>query len=252
MKIFNKLFKEKNKTTQVNFIDESEPCFYERSYPDNIREEYKIVIDVKPFTMTSEERIFSLINAVNYIIKNKIEGDIVECGVWKGGGMMAVAKQLIRLNSSSQKLYLYDTFEEGMTKPSKEDLRYDNIDALPFLENWESKNTYPSLKEVKNNMYSTGYPKDKIEFIQGDVLNTIPKFIPEKISILRLDTDWFETTKHEMNHLFPKLSLNGILIIDDYGHWKGARKAVDEYLNSNNIKIFLGRVDYTCRLGVKL
>ena len=82
--------------------------------------------------------------------------------------------------------------------------------------------------------------------------DTIPKNSPEKISILRLDTDWYESTKHELEYLFPRLSSGGILIIDDYGHFKGAKKAVDEYFTKNKIQYFLNRIDYTGRLIVKI
>ncbi len=82
-------------------------------------------------------------------------------------------------------------------------------------------------------------------------MDTIPKNVPEKISILRLDTDWYESTKHELNNLFPRLVSGGILIIDDYGHFQGSKKAVDEYFEENKISSFLFRIDYTGRLFVK-
>ncbi|MFN4149649.1 MAG: TylF/MycF/NovP-related O-methyltransferase, partial [Candidatus Sericytochromatia bacterium] len=73
-----------------------------------------------------------------------------------------------------------------------------------------------------------------------------------KISLLRLDTDWFESTYHELKYLFPLLSKNGVLIIDDYGHWKGAKEAVDKYIKEENITILLNRIDYTGRIGIKI
>jgi O-methyltransferase len=80
----------------------------------------------------------------------------------------------------------------------------------------------------------------------------LPEFAPECISLLRLDTDWYESTRHELIHLFSRISKGGVIIIDDYGHWKGAREAVDEYIRENNIKILLNRIDYTGRIGVKI
>jgi len=111
---------------------------------------------------------------------------------------------------------------------------------------------YSPLEEVQKNLYSTNYPKEKITFIKGKVEETIPNIIPEKISILRLDTDWYESTYHELMHLFPRLSKGGVLIIDDYGHWKGSREAVDKYLKENEISMLLNRIDYTGRIGVKV
>ena len=80
--------------------------------------------------------------------------------------------------------------------------------------------------------------------------DTIPKKAPQMISLLRLDTDWYESTRHELIHLFPRIAPFGVIIIDDYGHWQGVREAVDEYIRENNIKILLNRVDYTGRIGV--
>ncbi|HYM86681.1 MAG TPA: TylF/MycF/NovP-related O-methyltransferase, partial [Pseudoxanthomonas sp.] len=74
---------------------------------------------------------------------------------------------------------------------------------------------------------------------------------PECIALLRLDTDWYESTRHEMIHLFPRLCVGGVLILDDYGHWLGARRAVDEYLGEHNVPLFLQRIDYTGRYAVK-
>jgi len=88
-------------------------------------------------------------------------------------------------------------------------------------------------------------------FIQGKVEDTLPKITPEKISLLRLDTDWYESTYQELLHLFPKLSKGGTIIIDDYGHWKGAREAVDDYFKEKGIKILLNRIDEIGVIGIK-
>ena len=101
-------------------------------------------------------------------------------------------------------------------------------------------------------MNSTGYDQGLVHLVKGRVEETIPEHAPDSIAFLRLDTDWYESTKHELEHLFPRLSRHGVLIVDDYGHWKGARKAVDEYFAENKIKILLSRVDYTGRVAVKL
>ena len=105
------------------------------------------------------------------------------------------------------------------------------------------------MKEV---LYGTGYPKEKIHFIRGRVEETIPGSAPPAISLLRLDTDWYDSTKIELETLYPRLSAHGVLIVDDYGVWDGARKAIDEYLESKNIKMLLQRTDYTGRMGLKL
>jgi hypothetical protein len=108
-----------------------------------------------------------------------------------------------------------------------------------------------SLEDVQANIASTGYPRERIHFVRGKVEDTIPGTISERIALLRLDTDWYESTRHELTHLYPRLSRNGVLIIDDYGHWQGARQAVDEYFAHSAEPVFLHRVDYTARLLVK-
>jgi len=211
---------------------------------------------VKPYTMTSPERVNAVIDAVQYVVKNEIDGAMVECGVWKGGSSMAMALTLKKLGVENRELYLYDTFS-GMSAPGDNDItvtrvkaheRFSKTKISKDASNW----SVSPLEEVKENMFSTCYPKEKIHFIQGKVEETIPKNLPTEISLLRLDTDWYESTKHELIHLFPLLKPNGVLIIDDYGCWKGARKAVDEYISDNNIQILLNRTDYTGRIAVKL
>lgn len=223
--------------------------------PDFSNTNIKIYESVKPYTMTSPERVNALINAVCYVVNNEIDGDIVECGVWKGGSSMAMALTLKNLGYKNIDLYLYDTFS-GMTAPTDADISFKGVKAHEKFSRTETSEDASNwclspLDEVKKNLFSTGYPKEKIHFIKGMVETTIPETIPKKIALLRLDTDWYESTKHEMNHLFPLLEPNGVLIIDDYGHWEGARKAIDEYLLENNIRILLNRIDYTGRIAVK-
>ncbi|MFI5171711.1 MAG: TylF/MycF/NovP-related O-methyltransferase [Chitinophagales bacterium] len=208
----------------------------------------------RDYSMTSIERMYALYQAVHFVEKNDVEGDIVECGVWKGGSSMLAALSLKSLNSFNRHLFLYDTFE-GMSNPSDLDI---SVDGDKPAEHWEkiSKDDkifcYSSIDEVKVNLAKTSYPQTNIHFIKGKVEDTIPGTLPQKISILRLDTDWFESTYHELKYLFPLLSKNGILIIDDYGHWKGARTAVDSYFKEMNIYPLLQRTDYTGRMMVKI
>jgi len=216
---------------------------------------FNIFNSVKDYTMTGIERVNAVIEAVKYVEKNQISGVIIECGVWKGGSTMAMALTLKMLDSETRELYLYDTFS-GMNAPTDDDIQYDGTLAKKkFSETKLSKNTSTwcawSLDKVRENVFSTGYPQEKFHFIKGEVENTIPENIPQEIALLRLDTDWYESTKHELIHLFPLLSPNGVIIIDDYGHWGGAKKAVDEYISENNLTLLLNRIDYTGRVGIK-
>ena len=223
--------------------------------PDIAQKDIETFTSVRDYTETSLERVSALCSAVKYVVAHNIPGDIVECGVWKGGSMMAVARTLLTLNVRDRNLYLFDTFE-GMTRPTEKDISHDGERAIESWtaqrrENGASSWCHCSLEDVKQAMYRVGYDNAKIFFVKGKVEATIPARAPDKISLLRLDTDWYESTKHEMVHLFPRLSPGGAIIIDDYGHWQGARLAVDEYLRENKIRLFLNRIDYTGRIGVK-
>lgn len=226
-------------------------------FPDIEEKEFWDIYTLcKPYTMTSIERMYSLYKSVEYVLENKIEGSFVECGVWRGGSAMLIAKMLFNRNIEDRKIYLFDTYE-GMSEPSNLDISYsqENAQVLRsdrgFNEDGSSNWCYAGLEDVKKNMSETNYIVNNIVFIKGKVEETIPSKSPkEKIALLRLDTDWYESTKHELEYLFPKVVENGVLIIDDYGHWEGCRKAVNEYFRTTT-SILLNRVDYTGRVGIK-
>ena len=210
--------------------------------------------EVKPFTMTSDDRIYSLYLSINYIINNQILGDFVECGVWKGGSMMLAAKML-KKNNSHRLLFLYDTFE-GMSAPGQFDFasnvnKSKNNHAELLLKKNKKLLCLANIDEVKKNLISTGYTSNHINFIKGDVKETLNQNLPNKIALLRLDTDWYESTKIELEKLFPKLTPGGILIIDDYKSWEGCKKAVDEYFE-NRKDVYFHQIDDQAILGIKL
>jgi O-methyltransferase len=227
----------------------------ENEFPSDFsQDEIEIFRQVSPYTMTSKERVFALINAVRYVTHHKIPGDMVECGVWKGGSMMAIAKTLLTEKDQSRELYLFDTFS-GMSEPSEKDRDFNGQAATKLLEISSKEDQWiwcnAPLEGVQNVMSKTGYDQTKVHFIQGKVEDTLPANAPEEIALLRLDTDWYESTRHELIHLFPRLSKHGVIIIDDYGYWQGAKKAVDEYFEGHNIKILLNRIDETGRIAIK-
>jgi O-methyltransferase len=228
--------------------------------PDFTTQEQEIWRLVEQYTMTSMERVVSLIRAVQYVERYRIPGAFVECGVWRGGSMMAVARTLLAAGTVDRELFLFDTYS-GMPQAADVDVDAFSRSAAPLL---AELRTHPVEEQVKNeivarcpleivrtNVISTGYPQDKLHFVEGKVENTIPKNAPSNIALLRLDTDWYESTRHELIHLFPRLSSHGILVIDDYGHWQGARLAVDEYFEQSHESVFLSRIDYTGRIGVR-
>jgi hypothetical protein len=168
--------------------------------------------------------------------------------------MMAAALTLKRLKAERM-VHLFDTFE-GMPPASSVDVDHEGNAASNLLQASHNKEkdwiwAYSGLSEVQKNLRSTGYPEHLMQFHKGRVEDTIPGEAPSTIALLRLDTDWYESTKHELVHLYPRLVPGGVLIIDDYGHWEGARKAVDEFIAENRLKILLNRIDYSGRIAVK-
>lgn len=212
-----------------------------------------LVARVDAYTMTSLERRASLLGAIDHLVKHRVAGDIVECGVWRGGSTMLAAWALQARGDTARHLYLYDTFE-GMNEPTEADLSVSGESArsqLARTAQGEGVWCEASLDDVTANLALTGYPADRMHFVQGQVEQTLPAMMPERIALLRLDTDWYESTRHELEHLYPRVVEGGILIVDDYGHWQGARRAVDEYFAALGVPVFLHRIDYTARLVVK-
>lgn len=210
----------------------------------------------KTETLTSIERMHAFWTAVHYVEAAGITGDIVECGVWRGGSMTLAAKTLAAMGQTTRDLWLYDTFE-GMTAPTAADIQtMSGRTAKDVLASAHKTETDPfwaiaQRNIVERNMAATGYPAQRLRFVQGLVEETIPAQAPESIAILRLDTDWYESTRHELIHMWPRLIGGGVLIVDDYGYWQGARRAVDEYFSTLAQPPFLARVDYTGRVAIK-
>ena len=206
-----------------------------------------IVEGVRPYTLTPEDRVAALCGAVDYIVDNDVPGAIVEAGLWKGGSLMACARRLIDRGETSRELVGFDTFA-GMTAPGELDIDFRGVPQEPQDEGAQLP-VGAGREDVLRRMLATGYPESQIHLVEGDVMQTIPAEAPEQIALLRLDTDWYESTRHELEHLFPRLAVGGVLIIDDYGHYEGARKATDDYFRGR--RIFLQRVDFSARMGVK-
>jgi O-methyltransferase len=220
-----------------------------RYYDDEAR---AIITDVKPWTMTSYERLFGLVVAVRYIADHAIPGAMVECGVWRGGSMQAVARTLLARGAADRDLHLFDTFA-GMPPPSTVDRRIDGASAEELLRSGPRPGlvrAIADLEDVRAGMARTGYPADRVHYHAGRVEDTIPGEAPEQIALLRLDTDWYDSTRHELEHLYSCLEPGGVLIIDDYDYWEGSRKAVDEFAEATGARLLLVPLD-TARIAVK-
>lgn len=215
--------------------------------------ERKILAAIEPYTMTSTARVLALLDAVKYVADNRLDGAFVECGVWRGGSSMAAALAFLACEGMTRDLYLYDTFA-GMPAPGTLDRDWQDISAEEQLQK-TARGTgvwcEASAQEVVQNMSSTGYDMDKVKIVSGLVEDTVPSQAPGRIALLRLDTDWYSSVLHTLKHLYGRVVGGGVIIIDDYGHWKGAKKAVDEFLAERNLRPLLHRIDYTGRLFLK-
>lgn len=185
------------------------------------------------------------VEALQYIISNHIEGDIVECGVDAGHFEFIWINKLLELKQERD-IYMYDTFA-GLTQPGEYDYTCSDstiytMTANEVMNEWKNKiineNTNgwccTPLEKVQNRLASTGYPEAKLHYIVGDVMETLQKFVPEKIAILRLDTDWYESSKIELEKMYDNVVDGGIIIFDDYYHWDGQRRATDEFFRKIN------------------
>ena len=200
-------------------------------------------------SMQNRESLYNLWLAGSYCAANHLEGAFVECGVWRGASMQLLAHNLIQNNDLHRELYLFDTYQ-GMTPPSDADVRIKDSRLAAELgwqiQDWQKEigfmsgvPAFATLEDVKSGFENIDISNNRLHFIVGDVLTTIPKYAPEKICILRIDTDWFESTKHILEHCYPRLTTGGVLILDDYDYWGGAKRAIDEYFESIETKPFL-------------
>jgi len=208
----------------------------------------------KRLSTGSDERLFATIMACRYVVEGNVAGDFVECGVWRGGNSI-IAAGVFQAMASSKKVWLFDTFA-GMTAPTGVDINFRGESAgakfSSTLKGDHSDWCYAPVDEVKSNFADFGVLNERVALVKGDVAETLTHAadLPESISVLRLDTDWYESTRVELEALYPRLTRGGVLIIDDYGHWGGARKAVDEYFTGRD-RPFLQYIDQTARIGVK-
>lgn len=220
--------------------------------------EQKILNGSNGWTMCSPLNKHLLMESVRYVYKNNIPGDIVECGVWRGGMMQIVARTLISEAqndsdpSNLRKLWLFDTFE-GMPAPSHEldrDMyKGEHASAKMKREPKIGPNgthtiwCLADLEDVVNGMKLTDYPSSHVNYVKGLVEETLPNSSLKKISILRVDTDWYSSTKHILKSLYEKVVSGGVIIFDDYESWEGARTAVNEFFTEEGIIPLLIRLD---------
>lgn len=188
-------------------------------------------------------------DAIKYILENNLEGAVIECGVFDGNMELIWIKELMQ-NNAVRDIYLYDTFN-GMTTPCEFDFtapdsKYFSMNKEELFRNWSAGKIneqthswcYAPLEKVKARLYATGYPPDHIHYIVGNVCETLKDKanIPNKIAILRLDTDWYESSKFELEQMYDHVVPGGVIVFDDYYHWEGQRKATDDFFKSRGLE----------------
>jgi len=239
----------------VAFARPQPPAQPPRPYPRDFTDDDIALCEfVRPYTMTSNEALAALRNALRYVVQRNVPGAIVECGVWRGGSMMAAAMTLHELGVQDRDIVLMDTFD-GMPPATPDDVSHAGESAAELMassERSEPIHAFAPYDGVVQAMSLVPYPAERVHFVKGMIEQTVPGEAPDEIALLRLDTDWYESTRHELVHLFPRLSRHGVLIVDDYGYWRGSRKAVDEYFAETGETILLHRVDRNVRLAIKL
>ncbi len=219
-----------------------------------------IVRAAQPFTMTGTARLQALVDAVRHCVRAEVPGSFVECGVWRGGSVLAMILTLQDIGRADRELHLLDTFE-GMTEPGEHDVSPFEGAALVHWRRARARGERAwgevfgaecfTEEAVRATLLATGYPEERLHFVAGPVEETLPAHDTGDIALLRLDTDWYESTRHELEQLYPRLVAGGVLIVDDYGHWEGARRAVDEFFAEHGSPPLLHRIDYTGRVAVK-
>ena len=220
--------------------------------------ERAIYAEVSGQVAQSPESIAQTSRAVRYLVENDIAGDFVECGVFMGASIVCMIRTLQHfIGAKPRDIWLYDTFE-GMPEQNPElDIFHDPA-QYPLWDqikrddgsggsNW----VHGPIDSVKANVNRTGYPEDRLRYVKGMVEQTLPEWAPDRIALLRLDTDYYSSTKHELTYLYPRVVSGGVVIIDDYGAFKGCKQAVDEYIRENRLKVLLSRIDEHVRMWVK-
>ena len=223
---------------------------------------FEAIQQVKHNTMLPYEQLVSLYEQVAYCEKNNLPGSFIECGVWKAGasGLMALANQ--HFSKNPRNIYLFDAFDDICEPDSTYDdanlvaeiKKITSSDKLTFkgelkpltgiYDQWGGHGTLQEAKILLEEKIK--YPADHLFYVKGWFQDTVSEWAKkiDQIAILRLDGDWYESTKVCIDALYPKLVNGGVCIIDDYGYNTGCSKAVHEYLIANNENPLMCKIDY--------
>jgi O-methyltransferase len=218
-------------------------------YPD-MRESFfwDVFEKWKPYTCLSVERFYNIFKSIEYIAHSGIPGDIIECGVFLGGSIVGAAQFAKHFGIEDRRFYMFDTFEGFPISTIETDISgaAQDLSSLKIF-----NNSFRHI--VERNIEISSISKAQFTLVQGKVEETLKRDRDiQEVAYLRLDTDYFASTLVELEILYPKLSQGGVFIIDDYGHFEGARAAVDSFFQRLDRQPLLQRIDYTGRCGVRI
>ena len=227
----------------------------------------KIIKQTKKKSFLQREGMESLYRQTIHVNKSKLMGDIVECGVWKGGSAALMAKANLLSGNKTRTIHLFDSFTdicepceekdggraimEAKEFSQPEELQGKLVPLTGFYDKFGGHGTIPDCKKLICGTME--YDEKKVIFHKGWFQDTIPRISKDidKISILHLDADWYESTKICLDHLYEKVEKGGFVIFDDYGTYEGCKKAVDEFMHSLANRPYLNEVDESIRYLIK-
>jgi O-methyltransferase len=213
------------------------------NYPD-IKDDFfwQTFEKCKAYSLLSVEAFYNLYRSVEYLARNRVPGDFVECGVFLGGAILAISDFAHHFGIGDRQFFLYDTFAGFPAETKELDLRGNPV-------NFQK---HPNFRGTVDSVIAQSLcAKEQFHIVEGMVEETLPRTKPSAISLLRLDTDYYESTRVELTELYPLLASGGVLIVDDYGLFQGARRATDEFLEKQAKKPLLIRINFSVRTGVK-
>lgn len=188
-----------------------------------------------PYTMGGPKALENAFEVVSLVETNNIQGAFVECGVAQGGtaAMLALANQ--RVGEGNRHYWFFDSYE-GLPEPTEED--YEGTKAGEYIQPLVKGSCLGTVEQVSELLFNKcSLPKEQVTMVKGWFQDSVPAHHDKvgEIAILRLDGDWYESTKIPLDHFYPHLNDGGCVIIDDYATCFGSKKAVDEFLNENNV-----------------
>ena len=195
-------------------------------------------------TMIGITRLDNLQYCIEKVLREGVEGDLIETGVWRDGACIFLRAVLAAYEIADRKVFVADSFE-GLPKPDVGKYPADKGDKL-----YSFTVLAVSEKDVENNFRKYGLLDDQVVFLKGWFKDTLPNAPIETLSILRLDGDMYGSTMESLEYLYPKLSKGGFCIIDDYGSLRGCQMAVDDYRSKHQINSEMKKIDWTGRYWV--